>query len=70
MQPSITISCIMRLRAESRDLAKKPYFEYRFKDYEEFQEMIEKGMEAYPFTSLSVLPKQPDGRYRQGYRVE
>ena len=85
----------------------KEIFEYRFKDYEEFQKMIEKGIEACQkgdegtvylflpkerkyrkedldkyeeemqkriasktFTSLSVLPKQPDGKYRQGYRVE
>lgn len=85
----------------------KEVIEYRFKDYDEFQKLIEKGIDehkkgdegtvylflpeerkykkedldkyeaemqnrivAKTFTRLSVLPKKPDNKYRQGYRVE
>lgn len=85
----------------------KEVIEYRFKDYAEFQSLIEKGVDEHTkgdegtvylflpqerkyrkadldkyeaelqqriadgsFTRLSVLPKQANSKYRQGYRVE
>lgn len=84
----------------------KEVIEYRFKDYDDFQKMIEKGIDKHQqgfegtvyaflpderkyrkedldkyetemqariadgrFTRVSVLPKNPNSKYRQGYRV-
>lgn len=84
----------------------KDVIEYRFKNYDDFQSLLEKGINEHKkgdegtvylflperkyrkddldkyeselqqriankkFTRLSILPKKPESKYRQGYRVE